>query len=60
MYTRTGKDKEINLQEILELDNNLTPYEQIGIIQKTQNALAVYQGRITQRLVNSLVKGSIV
>tara|TARA_R100000234_G_C4966401_1_gene164101 strand:- start:307 stop:741 length:435 start_codon:yes stop_codon:yes gene_type:complete len=60
MYTRTGKDKEINLREILELDNTLTTYEQIGIIQKTQNALAVYEGRLIQRIVNSLQKGDIV
>ena len=59
MYTITGNNKEINLREILAL-NNLTTYEQIGIIQKTQNALAVYEGKLVQRITNSLQKGDIV
>ena len=59
MYIITGNNKEINLREILAL-NNLTTYEQIGIIQKTQNALAVYEGRLVQRITNSLQKGDIV
>ena len=44
MYIITGNNKEINLREILAL-NNLTTYEQIEIIQKTQNDLAVYEGK---------------
>ena len=59
MYTITGNNKEINLREILAL-NNLTTYEQIEIIQKTQNALAVYEGKLVQRITNSLQKGDIV
>ena len=59
MYIITGNNKEINLREILAL-NNLTTYEQIAIIQKTQNALAVYEGRLVQRITNSLQKGDIV
>lgn len=59
MYIITGNNKEINLREILAL-NNLTTYEQIEIIQKTQNALAVYEGKLVQRITNSLQKGDIV
>ena len=59
MYIITGNNKEINLREILAL-NNLTTYEQIEIIQKTQNALAVYERKLVQRITNSLQKGDIV
>ena len=59
MYIITGNNKEINLREILAL-NNLTTYEQIEIIQKTQNALAVYEGKLVQRITNFLQKGDIV